>query len=799
MQKLLYKIAKITSIALLTLSINNNVYAGGVTFDPTNFGVNLVTSITSGASAVSNGISAIKDTNEMTTWIADKVIFHIVKNQVANFTKAAGKWIEGGFNGEPAFLTNPAGFARSVLATQLDTEVNNLVNVIYNNTTGGIGLITDVIKQTANENQENTIGLMVNKELMRYEAIYKSICDQSNQALIKKYDGDKKYTEVLLYCGVGGVKNLSDKERANMEKLYVSLRAPIDKYGYYDAVMKGNTRVNVSMGIASQIDNNLKAAQDRYRDELLQNGGFLGERRCVKKDEKGEKCIEYKVVTPGSALSDAASFLQLQPNRTLEQVETWNELTAWSGTYLTNSFVKLGQNTVTKAVSSTTGAITSALDKFKEDAKRDIVRDLNNLQNDLKFRDENALCTITDESDGSEYAAECPKGKIPDPVTRKPIPDTNPKSDRPAGGEKEVPLRSLTAIENSNMNPRRFEAIRKVRLSGPTTTQEYRIGSSTIIIEITDELFNSIREYKRSWVPVFATKFNNSLYRYKDLYYIYQNVMNNIIPKPYTFILQYKATTSTTTKSIDWATVDKAMYISKNSDFINKATEQYRWKSEDFIKPTIGKEEDRQCDEEQRRNVSKINSFSALYYCFDVADSMEMVDSLMNKIDEFDNKIGVTNNKKASLKLEDASTTIAADFSIPTEIIYQKEKNDYTEWSAYYEAWKDSQSESQELAKKKVRQENDRTYPNIKNKAFYVNLNDFEYDYYKARCRNGGGYNYRRWNYKDGGCIAEFGCNDWTDIFKCKTYTSSAPVDQYYYTIDQLNEFLKSNTKQTDN
>ena len=268
------------------------------------------------------------------------------------------------------------------MATQLDTEVNDLVNVIYNNTTGGIGLVTDVIKQTANENQQNVIGLMVNKELMRYEAIYKSICDKSNQALINKYDGDKKHTEVLSYCKVGGVKNLSDKGRANMEKLYVSLRAPIDKYGYYDAVMKGNTRVNVSMGIASQIDNNLKAAQDRYRDELLQNGGFLGQRdgECVKKDEKGEKCIEYKVATPGSALRDAASFLQLQPNRTLEQVDTWDKLTAWSGTYLTNSFVKLGQNTVTKAASSTTQTLVAALDKFKEDAKRDIARDLNNLQ-----------------------------------------------------------------------------------------------------------------------------------------------------------------------------------------------------------------------------------------------------------------------------------------------------------------------------------------------------------------------------------------------------------------------------------
>ena len=115
---------------------------------------------------------------------------------------------------------------------------------------------------------------------------------------------------------------------------------------------------------------------------------------------------------------------------------------------------------------------------------------------------------------------------------------------------------------------------------------------------------------------------------------------------------------------------------------------------------------------------------------------MEMVDSLMNKIDEFDNKIGVTNNKKASLELEDASTTIANDFSIPTEIIYQKEKNDYSEWQSYFETSKNNKStvEAIELTNLKVRQENEKTSPNIKNKAFYINLNDVDKPYEKERC-----------------------------------------------------------------
>ena len=705
MQKLLYKIAKITSIALLTLSINNNVYAGGsgIVFDPSNLSVNLPTDISTTFSAVSNAVSSLKDSTEMTTWIQDKIIFPIIKSQVVNFTKEASKWIETGFNGEPAFITNPAGFAQNILAQQLNTEVYSSLSVINNKINGGIGLITDITKQTSNNYQQDVVGALVNRELMRYKAIHQSLCDPSNQQLIEKYDKISILYLNTKYCNKA-VSNMTDQERASMEKLYVSLRAPISKFSYYNAVLQGNTRVNVSMGIAAEINKKTTDAQDKIRDELLQNGGFLGEIECVKKEVNGN-CIEKKTVTPGSLLKDSASFLQLQSVRTLEDVKNWDQLTAWSGTYLTNAFVKLGQNTVNKAVVSSAKALTDALDKLKKDVDATIWQGLSDLAKDLTTT--SGICLKIDEY-GQQVEVECiSKGNSLSNSSNYSKLNGNNNDDKPKTiSDLELAASGLTQ-----------QAYRKIRLTGSTTLQTVVVGTTTIDIHPTPELFNIIREYKKNWFPIFNQKFSNTLNRYKKLNNVYERVTNKILPEE-KIVKRY----NTTQKVYDKYFKEKQKFPENYGEDVLLAIPYYKWKKK-FVTDIVGESKEiNECDDNQKINVSEVKTLVSLYYCFNVADSMEMVDNLIKKLDEFDSKINAgNNNKKINLSLVDK----IEDYEIGGPIIYEKEISEDATWQGYYEAGIGLKQQDSTSYYKNLKIENDKTNPSMKNRAFYLNFYEF--------------------------------------------------------------------------
>lgn len=84
---------------------------GDIVIDPTNLVQNTVTAVSTGATAISTGVSAVAQTALVTKEFGlDAIAYKMLDLVIQRISASTVNWINSGFHGSPAFITNPEGY-----------------------------------------------------------------------------------------------------------------------------------------------------------------------------------------------------------------------------------------------------------------------------------------------------------------------------------------------------------------------------------------------------------------------------------------------------------------------------------------------------------------------------------------------------------------------------------------------------------------------------------------------------------------------------------------------------------------
>ncbi len=122
--KLMHAVKKINSnlfllgiiLAVFVFSTPQKAHAQWIVLDPANLAVNTVTSVATGITAGATTLSAAADSAE--TWgkefVGDGIANFIAKTIIKQLTAQTVNWINTGFKGNPAFVTDPGQFFTNI-------------------------------------------------------------------------------------------------------------------------------------------------------------------------------------------------------------------------------------------------------------------------------------------------------------------------------------------------------------------------------------------------------------------------------------------------------------------------------------------------------------------------------------------------------------------------------------------------------------------------------------------------------------------------------------------------------------
>lgn len=243
--------------AVLFLVPTKNVFAlvpvGEVA--PHNVVKSTITSIKTTVTAVATPISASTGLSQQTKeWGLDSVANLIAKKMLQRITVQTVNWINSGFKGNPAFITNPSGF------------------------------FLDMADQTASE-----IFIGANSPLNQLCSPFRA---QVRLALVKNYLTENNRQLSCTFRGIGKnfEKFTKDFNQGGWKAWYEITQE--DQNNPYGAYMQGRDLINTSVSVQ----------QGKYQKQLDWGKGFLSYERCRRDyvpTRTAPRCVKYKPLTIG--------------------------------------------------------------------------------------------------------------------------------------------------------------------------------------------------------------------------------------------------------------------------------------------------------------------------------------------------------------------------------------------------------------------------------------------------------------------------------------------------------------------
>ena len=298
----------------LFLSNATKSYAfASITFDPT---VDL--------ELILNGIveEATSLAGKAATQIAEKNWLEVLaeisaekfkKKIISTIQKQTIGWINGGFKGKPLFLSNPVQFFNNIAVDQLALVKNKLIfDLNYMNREVAQRLLRDVAAQTKGLKIESTIVpdlcASLNDQLAAYyrlppstqrTQLIKSKQKQTNDICFgtpsQRYTNAKNCARDFACSGWSGILAVT----SNIEQ---------------------NTDAGRLAAAKNELDKKTQEESDRFKSELANGNGVLGQRECVKYErvEGREVCLQWNIKTPGSTLAASLNQTIMEPITSLQ-------------------------------------------------------------------------------------------------------------------------------------------------------------------------------------------------------------------------------------------------------------------------------------------------------------------------------------------------------------------------------------------------------------------------------------------------------------------------------------------------
>lgn len=277
--------------------------------------------------------------NKMVTECFNGIAITLAKNQLTAMTRSTMNWVNTGFGGNPFYVQNVSGYMNRLERNVIETGIDSLL------TPGKTSPYAEnFIKTTINSKGltrsstemlgglYSTLGNFVTDPLSYYKDETLERAGETRNALIEA----EKANEIF-------AKNFSS--------------------GGWDAWMAltqlpQNNPLGYNIMASQIISDQVQKQQEEKQNELLRNGGFLNQEKCVLwglKDEKGNPkwneiknnngkteyegststtqpqkeedggCIKWETITPGSLIKDKVSNYLTSPERQLELADTINE------------------------------------------------------------------------------------------------------------------------------------------------------------------------------------------------------------------------------------------------------------------------------------------------------------------------------------------------------------------------------------------------------------------------------------------------------------------------------------------
>ncbi len=262
---------------------------GDITFDPSNFFQNTITAIATPVSAGANTTSAVQQTSfNLKVFLLDGIATALARGIVQQITAQAVNWINTGFNGNPAFITDPGQFFENI-------GDKTVVNALGSSAGSAGGTL---LRQICSPFQPQIRLALVTQYLQDSN---NQIGQCSIQQSIKNYDA---FTQNFENGGWEGWFSVTQNMQNN-------------PYGAYIEAQN-----SLTLSIQNQ--------NQKYQDQLTQGKGFLSYEKCTNTTAAGNNnqdfadcinsgedeayCTETypttpdtnscKTVTPGSVISD---------------------------------------------------------------------------------------------------------------------------------------------------------------------------------------------------------------------------------------------------------------------------------------------------------------------------------------------------------------------------------------------------------------------------------------------------------------------------------------------------------------
>ncbi|MFA5773492.1 MAG: hypothetical protein WC908_02355 [Candidatus Paceibacterota bacterium] len=275
----------------------------------------------------------------------DGIAIMLAKNQLTSMTRSAMNWVNTGYGGNPFFVQNVQNFANKLEQNVVETGIDILLTPKNQNPYASDFVKSVIASRGIGKsftsslfNLKSDLGAFITDPQSYYTEEHLSDAEKTQMALRRAQGANNAFANDFSVGGWDGWLALTQRDQ--------------------------NNPLGFTMLASQYLEEAQTQAVAEKKDELLQNNGFLSQKKCVLwqvygEDHKpkyeeggfspsglakssftpitqktkpsicyksgGECCVEWEVVTPGSIIKEQTANYLASPQRQLELVKTIND------------------------------------------------------------------------------------------------------------------------------------------------------------------------------------------------------------------------------------------------------------------------------------------------------------------------------------------------------------------------------------------------------------------------------------------------------------------------------------------
>ncbi len=263
----------------------------------------------------------------------------LAKNQLTAMTRSTMNWVNTGFGGNPFYVQNVSGYMNRLERNVIETGIDSLLTPGKTSPYAEKFISTTISNKTILESSTEMLGGL-------YSTLGNFITDPVSYYKDEVFE-DAEETQIALMEAEKANEVFANNFSSGGWNAWIALTQ-----------YPQNNPLGYSMMASQIISDQAQKQKEEVNNELLQNGGFMSQKKCVLwglKDEKGNPkwneiknnngkteyegststtqpqkeedggCIKWETITPGSLIKDKVSNYLTSPERQLELADTIND------------------------------------------------------------------------------------------------------------------------------------------------------------------------------------------------------------------------------------------------------------------------------------------------------------------------------------------------------------------------------------------------------------------------------------------------------------------------------------------